>query len=358
MRCMRCRCRRRPDQGAALIEFALVLPIFALMLFAMIQFGLIFAGWAQLRNAVQTDARMASLGALGPEVTTLPIPADAQCLAAHPRGGLTTCTDYSWLDGYYIDGNSGWQQIVAGQPTGNQITDQQAFQDGADNGPWSCSETYAGDCTELSTNVSGAATDALGVVRPQCGNQPTLYCQVALELTQLMGSPVGLSTSPTALGQRVTTLPIPEDAQCLAAHPRGGLTTCTDYSWLDGYYIDGNGGWQQIVAGQPAGNQISDQQAFQDGTDNGPWSCSETYAGDCTELSTNVSGAATGALGSDVGLACNPGCAAGNTMLVCAQLAATSFTGLLPKMAVSTKSTFYIETGTGSTLNQGGIPCG
>jgi Flp pilus assembly protein TadG len=36
------------------------------MLFAMIQFGLLFTGWAQLRNAVQTGARMAAMGEVGP----------------------------------------------------------------------------------------------------------------------------------------------------------------------------------------------------------------------------------------------------------------------------------------------------
>jgi hypothetical protein len=36
------------------------------MLFAMIQFGLLFTGWAQLRNSVQTGARMAAMGEVGP----------------------------------------------------------------------------------------------------------------------------------------------------------------------------------------------------------------------------------------------------------------------------------------------------
>ncbi len=44
--------------GASLVEFAIILPVFALMLFGMIQFGLAFAGWDELRNAVQTSARV------------------------------------------------------------------------------------------------------------------------------------------------------------------------------------------------------------------------------------------------------------------------------------------------------------
>jgi hypothetical protein len=49
------------DSGVALVEFAIVLPLFALMLFAMIQFGLVFAGWSQLRSQVQSDTRLLSV---------------------------------------------------------------------------------------------------------------------------------------------------------------------------------------------------------------------------------------------------------------------------------------------------------
>ena len=43
--------RHRDESGATLVEFALILPVFAVMLFGMIQFGLAFTGWDQLRNA-------------------------------------------------------------------------------------------------------------------------------------------------------------------------------------------------------------------------------------------------------------------------------------------------------------------
>jgi hypothetical protein len=58
-------CGRGGESGAALVEFALVLPIFALMLFAMVQFGLIFAGWAQLRSSAQSAARLVAMGDTG-----------------------------------------------------------------------------------------------------------------------------------------------------------------------------------------------------------------------------------------------------------------------------------------------------
>ncbi len=56
-----CQPRRRSSEGTALVEFALVFPIFALMLFAMIQFGLVFAGWSQLRNQVESYARLLAM---------------------------------------------------------------------------------------------------------------------------------------------------------------------------------------------------------------------------------------------------------------------------------------------------------
>ncbi len=58
---------RRPDEnGASLVEFAIILPVFALMLFGMIQFGLGFAGWDELRNTVQNGARLAATNEANP----------------------------------------------------------------------------------------------------------------------------------------------------------------------------------------------------------------------------------------------------------------------------------------------------
>jgi Flp pilus assembly protein TadG len=58
-------CRRtssHKDDGTALVEFAIVLPVFALMLFAMLQFGMAFAGLDQLRAQVQLATRAAATG--------------------------------------------------------------------------------------------------------------------------------------------------------------------------------------------------------------------------------------------------------------------------------------------------------
>lgn len=52
---------RRDESGVSLVEFALVLPIFALLLFGLIDFGLIFGGYIEMRSGVQAGARLASV---------------------------------------------------------------------------------------------------------------------------------------------------------------------------------------------------------------------------------------------------------------------------------------------------------
>ena len=49
-----------PAPGQALVEFALVIPIFLLLLFAIIQFGLLFGGQNSLTSAVRETARYAA----------------------------------------------------------------------------------------------------------------------------------------------------------------------------------------------------------------------------------------------------------------------------------------------------------
>jgi hypothetical protein len=240
-----------PEGGAALVEFALVLPVFALMLFAMVQFGLVFAGWAQLRNAVQTGARMASVGDL-----------------KNP---------------------------------------------------------------------------------PECGNLAATSCAWAL----LIGSPPGLSPVP------VTSLEVPLEAGCDAS-----LTQCRDYSWLDGYYIYEGGTWEQIVGpadAPPLGGQIGDAQALADATSGlVPWKCRHSQSTNCTELDT---AGATDPLGQDaIAVSCGgqPGgsCGPGDKLTACATLMASPFTGFFPSVSVSTRSTFYMETGTTAGVNEAGTSCG
>ena len=238
---------RRDDTGASLVEFAIILPVFALMLFGMIQFGLAFAGWDELRNAVQTGARLAVNNVVNP---------DANC----------------------------------GQ-------------------------------TDPGSNV---------------------VCRVSL----LIGAP--LDTSPTPVE---TSLDIPPSytcssplASCTGHGPGGG------YAWLDGYYIFTGGQWLQIVnSSSLSSGQITDTEAFQDGV--GIWTCSPSGGPSCPAISTNVTGQATGSLGSD-NIAVNVD-ETPNQIQVCAQRQIISFTAFpgLQNLHISTTSSFYIPlTGTATTV--------
>ena len=83
------RCSRPDDDsGAALVEFALVFPIFVMMLLGMVQLGLSFAGWSSLTASVQTGARMASVVDAGGS------PAACPALGSgYPHGGERVATD-------------------------------------------------------------------------------------------------------------------------------------------------------------------------------------------------------------------------------------------------------------------------
>jgi Flp pilus assembly protein TadG len=72
----------RSEDGAAAVEFALVLPILILMLFGIIQFGLIFNQWQQLEHATREGARWASMQNGAADVR-------ATVMAAAPTLGLT-----------------------------------------------------------------------------------------------------------------------------------------------------------------------------------------------------------------------------------------------------------------------------
>jgi Flp pilus assembly protein TadG len=54
----------RNQQGQAVTEFALVLPILALLLFGIIQFGIVFNHYVTITDAVRTGARKAAVGRL------------------------------------------------------------------------------------------------------------------------------------------------------------------------------------------------------------------------------------------------------------------------------------------------------
>jgi Flp pilus assembly protein TadG len=59
---MKTRIRVKNEQGQAMTEFALVLPVLALVLFAVIQFGIAFNNYVNLTDATRACARKAAVG--------------------------------------------------------------------------------------------------------------------------------------------------------------------------------------------------------------------------------------------------------------------------------------------------------
>jgi Flp pilus assembly protein TadG len=53
--------RFRNERGQALVEFALVLPLLSLILFGIIQFGIVFNNYIDLTDAVRAGARKATV---------------------------------------------------------------------------------------------------------------------------------------------------------------------------------------------------------------------------------------------------------------------------------------------------------
>jgi Flp pilus assembly protein TadG len=52
----------RNDKGASAVEFALVLPIFVSVIFAIFQFGIAFNNWIALTHAAREGVRLAAVG--------------------------------------------------------------------------------------------------------------------------------------------------------------------------------------------------------------------------------------------------------------------------------------------------------
>jgi Flp pilus assembly pilin Flp len=61
----------RDEQGQAMTEFAVVLPVLALILFAIIQFGIAFNNYLTLTDAVRRGARTAAVSPVTASATDL-----------------------------------------------------------------------------------------------------------------------------------------------------------------------------------------------------------------------------------------------------------------------------------------------
>ena len=62
---------RRPEQGAVAVEFALIVPIFCLLLFGIIQYSLYFWSTQSAADAAREGARRGAVGQTCTDLTTL-----------------------------------------------------------------------------------------------------------------------------------------------------------------------------------------------------------------------------------------------------------------------------------------------
>ena len=118
--------RRRDPRGQTLIEFALVLPIFLLMLFGMIDMGRFVYGHSTLSQAAREGARVASVeaywvgkAAMEPACNTTGGPVCPANLAALRADVLNATNRMMTASGTIVDANLHLSCDVAGSaPTG------------------------------------------------------------------------------------------------------------------------------------------------------------------------------------------------------------------------------------------------
>jgi Flp pilus assembly protein TadG len=51
----------KKEKGASAVEFALILPVFILLIFAILQFGIVFTNWIAITYAAREGARLAAV---------------------------------------------------------------------------------------------------------------------------------------------------------------------------------------------------------------------------------------------------------------------------------------------------------
>jgi Flp pilus assembly protein TadG len=101
------------QDGQSVTEFALVLPILAFLLFAVIQFGIVFNNWVQLTDATRAGARKGAVSRHLPNPTsacTSAVRASATNLKASDL--VATCTS-TWQPGADVTVNATYPYSIS-----------------------------------------------------------------------------------------------------------------------------------------------------------------------------------------------------------------------------------------------------
>ncbi len=87
------RTRGRGERGQTLVEFALLLPIFLILLFAIVDFGLGLNAWITITNSAREGARVGAVGADSATITERVQATGAGGLKAWSSNGTVTVTN-------------------------------------------------------------------------------------------------------------------------------------------------------------------------------------------------------------------------------------------------------------------------
>ena len=93
------RLTRRGERGQAIVEFAFVLPLFLIVLFLIVEFGVGFSRWIVITNSAREAARYAAVQ----DDTALIVANAAQQRAVETSNGLLGSADAT-VDVYFVDG--------------------------------------------------------------------------------------------------------------------------------------------------------------------------------------------------------------------------------------------------------------
>jgi Flp pilus assembly protein TadG len=101
--------RRNGDRGAVVVEFALIMPIFLLLIFGVIQYGMYFWSMQAGANAVGEATRRMSVGDCqsSTEVQNLLKTRLGSATTATAGSGITVATSYTMADGSTPSGSPG-----------------------------------------------------------------------------------------------------------------------------------------------------------------------------------------------------------------------------------------------------------
>jgi Flp pilus assembly pilin Flp len=246
--------RRRGDDGATLVEYALLLSLVA---------GLSASGFAYLGKAMNS-----LVGNLAAEI----VGNNLQIVAPDGGGGDLCSTDPCTITAQSEPGHGGGPTFTVPGAVGSVTFSYPSLGD--------VGSFYQQD-SQLDLELYGNTTPPeLVTISATDGEDDTGTLTFYLTVVSQYDLTISL------LGDRCD----PTLDSCSAG-----------YQWLDGLYIFESGQWYEISQTTGPG-QIENAQAFRDGTDadgsGGGWTCSYTFLGYCTQLSTNAQQASPFALAS------------------------------------------------------------